>query len=380
MLPDSRLSRVEAVRCLLASYLILDRQQCAEAIRVLGVDWLRQQGLAPLTWYTCGTALTLPPDISQPLQQSYYSAVGDAELHRRELHTVLRALQAEGIRPIAFKGAALSWTVYSDPVCRPMGDLDLWIQSKELARAQEALRHLNYKQINNPDRPPKLMEQFSGEIHMSGAGDGSGLVELHLSVFLGEWLRHTTAIDESAVRERVIQLSWDNTPVDLLSPEDALIQLVIHLVINHQLSFFTLRGLVDIALLARHYPIDWRVIVQRARSWRVATAVWLVLSLAFDLAGLDEAAEAARQLQPSTLRRWMIGRFANAEALVMMRDLSASKWRYIFLLLLVDRARDTVKLVFRALWPEREWLIARYGRYTFTTRLRHLFDAARGKI
>jgi hypothetical protein len=37
---------------------------------------------------------------------------------------------------------------------------------------------------------------------------------------------------------------------------------------------------------------------------------------------------------------------------------------------------DAVKLVFRALWPERDWLIARYGRYTFSTRWRHLFDAA----
>ena len=42
--------------------------------------------------------------------------------------------------------------------------------------------------------------------------------------------------------------------------------------------------------------------------------------------------------------------------------------------------RDAAKLVFRALWPERAWLIARYGRYTFSTRLRHLFDAARGRI
>ncbi len=64
----------------------------------------------------------------------------------------------------------------------------------------------------------------------------------------------------------------------------------------------------------------------------------------------------------------------------MMRDLSASKWRYVFLLLLIDRGRDALRLIFRALWPEREWLIARYGRYTFATRLRHLFDAARGRI
>jgi hypothetical protein len=166
----------------------------------------------------------------------------------------------------------------------------------------------------------------------------------------------------------------------ILAPEDAIVQSALHTVVNHQLSMSPLRALVDIALLARRQPVDWSAIAQRAQTWRVATAVWLVLSLAVELAGLEEAAGAARELQPSALRRRLIGRLANAGSLVTMRDLSVSNWRYVFLLLLVDRRRDAVKLIFRALWPEREWLIARYGHYSFTTRLRHLFDAARGKI
>jgi hypothetical protein len=52
-----------------------------------------------------------------------------------------------------------------------------------------------------------------------------------------------------------------------------------------------------------------------------------MLKLATELTGLHEAASAVRRLSPSPLRRWLIGRFANAEALVEMRDLSKSKWR-----------------------------------------------------
>ena len=59
---------------------------------------------------------------------------------------------------------------------------------------------------------------------------------------------------------------------------------------------------------------------------------------------------------------------------------ASSNWRYIFLLFLVDRVQDAARLVFRTLWPERAWLIARYGHYTVGTRLRHLLKAARGKI
>jgi hypothetical protein len=46
----------------------------------------------------------------------------------------------------------------------------------------------------------------------------------------------------------------------------------------------------------------------------------------------------------------------------------------------VDRKRDAVKLVYRALWPENEWLRARYGQSGWRTRLRHVFDAGRGRI
>jgi hypothetical protein len=376
----SRCPRVAAARRLLISLLTTDRIRCAEAANALGAEWVRQQGLAPFVWQVCHTTPNLSPAAATQLQTSYYSAAGDAELQRTELHTVLSAFVAEGITPIVFKGAALGRTVYPDPVCRPMGDLDLWIEPAELPRAQAALRRLGYAQITNLDRPPALMTQFGGEIHMSGLAADAGLIELHLSVFLGEWLRQAARVDEDSVRARVRSQELEGVPVYLMSPEDALIQLATHLVINHQVSFFAARNLLDMALLARRQSMDWPVVVQRTQAWRLDAVVWLALSLAIDLAGLEEAAEAVRQLQPSTLRRRLIHRFANAETLVEMHDLSSSKWRYVFLLLLVDRLRDGVKLVFRALWPERAWLIARYGRYTFSTRVRHLFDAARGKI
>ncbi len=378
--PGFQASRVTAVRCLLISLLTTDRLSCADATNALGVEWVQQQGLAPFVWQVCRTTPNLSLEAGTQLQMSYYSAVGDAELQRRELHTVLSALLAAGITPIVFKGAALGRTVYPDSICRPMGDLDLWIEPAELPHVQDVLRRLGYAQITNPDRPPALMTQFGGEIHMSGVPSDTGLIELHLSVFLGEWLRHAARVDETSVRVRVSSLELESVPVRLMSPEDALIQSATHLVINHQVSFFAARNLLDMALLARRQSIDWDAVVQRAQAWRLAAVVWLALNLAVNLLGLTEADAAVRVLAPSAFRRHFITRLANPALIVGRRNLSQSRWRYVFLLLLVDRPRDAVKLVFRALWPEREWLIARYGRYTFSTRLRHFLDAARGRI
>ncbi len=74
------------------------------------------------------------------------------------------------------------------------------------------------------------------------------------------------------------------------------------------------RSLVDITFLARHQPLDWSVIVQRAREWRVATATWLVLSLAVDLCGLarletriEEGQLLLERLQPANFVFHFIG-------------------------------------------------------------------------
>lgn len=379
-----RLEQTKLARNLLVNYLSnpADTTTYPHLAARLGVGWLLDQGLAALIWHRWNGRCT--PEISEEfslcLHSAFYAAVGDADLHQRELQTVLRALHIKGLAAVAFKGAALAHAVYPDVACRPMGDIDLWLRTDQMAEAAAALEQRGYRPQHKPTRPLALMIRARNELPMYGTRSGSGLVELHWGVFPGEWLQRTTQVDESGLWARAIPATLAGQPALILSPEDNVIQVAVHQAVNHNMSAPWLRGLMDIALLARHYPIDWNVIVQRARTWRVATPLWLVLSLVVDLAGLDEAAEAARQLQPSALRRRLIQHFANAASLVMMRDLSASKWRYIYLLLLVDRRRDAVKLIFRALWPEREWLLARYGRCTFATRLRHLFDAAHGKI
>ena len=351
-----------------------------KALQQLGGGWLRRQGLAALAWQHWRGGSDCPLGVTLDLKAAWYAAVGDTELHRRELHSVLTALVAANLQPVVFKGAALAYTVYPDPACRLMNDLDVWIEADEMARARAALHAVGYRFGYKPDRPPALMETHNGEVRLYGPDSAAGLVELHFGVFAGVWLQRVARVNEAVIRARCQPVEAAGVRAWTLSPEDHLIQVAVHNAVNHQLSLSALRNIVDVALLVRHQPLDWVAVVQRAREWRVATATWLVLSLAVDLCGLTEAAEAMQQLAPSRLRQKLIGLFASAESLVEMRDLSKSKWRYVYLLLLVDRARDAMKLIYRALWPEDEWLQARYNRAELGTRLRHLFNAARGRI
>ncbi|MBN1890289.1 MAG: nucleotidyltransferase family protein [Thermoflexales bacterium] len=355
-------------------------QACSAQAEALGVAWLRAQGLAPMAWHALQSVPGMPPDFASELHIAYYAALADAELHERELKRVLQALSAQGVQPVMFKGAALAYTVYPAPACRPMGDLDLWVMAEEIPQARAALEAIGYACHTKSRRPLAMMKQNSGELQMVSAQAGSGLVELHWGTFAGEWLSRAANVDEAGLRARGVGLSLVGHEVLALAPEDALIQLAVHWAINHQLAYPWLRALVDVVLLARAQPVDWQVLAQRARAWRVSAAVWLVLSLAVELAGLEEARPAVSQLAPSRQRAWLLDRLANAASVVEMRDLREGGARFVYLLLMAERWQDAARLFWRALWPEHAWLLARYGQSGLAVQVRHLFNAIRGRL
>jgi hypothetical protein len=123
-----------------------------------------------------------------------------------------------------------------------------------------------------------------------------------------------------------------------------------------------LRGLLDIAVMARRFTIDWDVVCARARSWRLATAAGLVLATADALFDLGSARGAIGALAPRGVRGALVRRFVTLESILRGRDLTRSHARHAFLLAMVDRPRDVLRLVGRTLWPEPWWRAARYGR------------------
>jgi hypothetical protein len=346
-------------------------------------EWLRGQELAPYAWRRLketGYAGRLPASCATPLRGAYYAAAGDAELHRRELTVALARLREHGVTPILFKGAALAHTAYPDPACRPMGDLDLWVTAEAMPSARAALASLGYTEHGKDDRPLAIQAQMSGEVQLVGRAAGQGLIELHWGAFAGEWLRRTAAVDHRAIfcRARAGQIA--GCEAWTMAPEDALIQLAVHLAINHQMAYPGVRGLLDVALLARTETVDWLALAARAREWRVATATWLVLSLTESLLGLPGAEVAVAALAPFERKQAAIRRFVTAQSVLTGKDITGGPRRFAYQLVLVDRPHDAARLVGRTLWPERNWLRARYGTAGPGVRVRHLAGAARGRI
>jgi hypothetical protein len=346
--------------------------------------WLIEQELGPPVFHACRDLAGPAAHLARWLHEDYHKAMAEAGLQQTLLGELLTLFSQAALPAVLLKGAAMR-PLYGKAGLRTMSDLDLWLPAERMAEAVTLLQANGYVPVTKDDRPPALQQMSQGEVQLCKRGWRHSLVELHWFPFSGWWLQRTAVIDHEQLWAR--KVAWSHpgetqvagSPVYQLAPEDAVIHLAVHLAINHQFAPPVVRNLMDIVLTAQMRAVDWRLVAARARAWRVATAVWLALRLAEQLLGLEGAGEALTLLRPTTFRRRLLRRFVSVPSVLAGRDLRHGRWRFLLLLLLVDRPLDAGKLMWRTVWPENEWLIARYGHAA--SRRRHLWGiVARGQV
>jgi hypothetical protein len=298
-----------------------------------------------------------PPKVDEQLRHIYFNSMRRNMRLFHEYNKILYALVDVHIPVIPLKGVYLAEAVYNNIVLRPMTDIDLWVPRGYLDKARAVMQSMGYIYYSKLDRPLALEDALTGETQFFKAN--APLVELHWNFFSGEWIRNTTLIDEEVVIHRTIPFKGEL--VRQLSPEDTVIHLCVHLAINHQMTDTGLRTLLDLEFIHRKWNIDWEIVVQRARAWRVATACWLVLQT---LAGIfvdPDCRLPLPDLAPSLLRQRIVNRFVSEVKLLNGLKLGYQPNRFLYMLALVDRPVDAVVLCWRAFFPDRLWLTLRYG-------------------
>ena len=350
-----------------------------------GADWTAivasavQQGVAPVLFARLKEqGVTPSPEAARQLREAY---IASAALNMRLLHErdrILAAMGAAQVSVIPIKGASIAETVYADAALRPMGDIDLWVRRPSLEQARQVMEALGYAARSKASRPLALQDALAGETQMFKTG--ATPVELHWNIFPGEWLRHTARIDEREIWDRSSPRNGDAIPQ--LSPEDTVIHLCVHLSVNHQMSGIGLRTLVDLDGVRRKWTVDWSIVAARARAWRVSCATWLVLNALAELFGDPQQRLPLRDLAPSALRQSLLNRLASVRAVERGMTLSEEPTRFLFLLALVDKPADGVRLAWRGLFPDRQWLTLRYDSAnasawrTWQLRFRHIVNLA----
>jgi hypothetical protein len=202
----------------------------------------------------------------------------------------------------------LAEVLYGNLALRPAADLDLLVRPRDLPVAREALHALGFARrveptfadLYHPFHDPRYFRQTVG---------GEVCLELHR----GLWAPRFFHLDLDSFWERTVVEDFHGTQVQLLSPEDTLL----HLVIHRSRAPLRLRFVCDIAeLLGRYRPIlDWDYVLWQADRGGARTALCVGLTLAQALLDAPLPSEVLPHLGINWIKRRLLEKTCGVTAL-----------------------------------------------------------------
>lgn len=326
-------------------------------------DWERFAALAeyhevvPLIWPVLRRQ-PLPPDLAERWRAAYYLVAVRNDSRIAEITALAADLAAHGIRPVLLKGMALAPFVYQNLALRQMGDTDLLVRRADLAVAWAVLGARGYLLQPASARYWRLQFRNSGELRLVHRRS-TAMIELHWWLYAGTWAEQAGLLAAAGCWGRLRPASLDGAAVERLHPHDEILHIAFHLAVSNQFGEGVGRMLADWDRLVRSSPPDWPQLAREARALRLATLLWLVAAVAGELLGTPVPPDLAG-LAPPRWRRALLNRLIRPERLLAGHDpRRTAAGRYLLLLLLFDRARDSLGMLGRGLAElvaGRRWL------------------------
>jgi hypothetical protein len=190
-----------------------------------------------------------------------------------QLREIQTALAAQNIPILVLKGMVLAFVVYKDPSLRPMHDLDVFLDEKDLDFAVRILGDLGY---TCPDRLRGL--HFEGEVKLQKNGTQL-LVELHTQFELTAPASSEHAAD---IWSRSVKRRISDFEVRALNEPDSLFHLCLHMSRRHCYATGFLPFVDILKVLETHANWDWPALIRIARAKKYETYIELTLALARD--------------------------------------------------------------------------------------------------
>jgi len=199
------------------------------------------------------------------------------ELAVRELQVALTVLEAQGIEPIVFKGAALAHTHYAESWLRPRLDADLLIAPAQRRRAFDTLEGLGYQ------RPAMISGELVSYQTMFVRAHPIGVehvLDVHWKIAERQAVADALSYDELHARSQAITVRGSTMRVP--SSIDALLIACIHRAAHHQ-DTGNLIWVYDIHLIASRLSAEeWARFVDLAEEREVSSLCARGLQLAVD--------------------------------------------------------------------------------------------------
>jgi hypothetical protein len=277
-------------------------------------DWISFTKLAhfnktlPLSFYQFheyGLWDQLPTETQIEIETVALTVKKQNEARITESIKFLARFKEAGI-PVAFlKGIALAEVVYRNPYYKRMNDVDLLIHKTDLKNIFEIYHSLNYVGIQEPT---------SGGAEINKNDPVSFVAPVYISsdlkcVIGTQWGIKSPAtgyrINYPALWSRMIPLPFHGLELSMLSPEDGLHHLCLHL----GYLKISVRDIMDIYNLIVHFrgQFDWSLFRKVVAETGSENPVYFALSLSQTWRPIPEVATFIQDLKPKISKTYIYG-------------------------------------------------------------------------
>ncbi|MCB0155261.1 MAG: nucleotidyltransferase family protein [Anaerolineae bacterium] len=226
----------------------------------------------------------VPNRILGRLQHYSYNVTGHNVSLAKEMLRLLRALEAQGVQAVPYKGPIIAETIYGDLALRKFNDLDILVQPHDVRRATKILIEHGYDldptywSSGEAANPTKSRNRNVVNLNRR---DGNVALELHWRFCPPLFL----TIDLGQLWPRLKAGTLLTHPIRIFPPEDLLVILCIH---GAKDWWERLEWLVGVAELIRQRPnLAWPTVFSRAEELGAARMVRLGLALVCRLLAVD---------------------------------------------------------------------------------------------
>lgn len=249
-------------------------------LSVQEIDWLVGVGCAPVFWHAAGGTFSVPAAQSLRAAELTAKVLGSKTL--ADVEKVIERLAERDIVPTLLKGISYATRYYPEPHLRVMGDVDLLVAGRELARAQRALLEAGF------EIPAEVAAiDYSGHHHAPPLyhREHRLWLELHTSLLLPTFTAATEPpFDPPSIAAEQEQSTFRGKSVRRLSRECELAYLAAAWCCDISGGRLTAsapqRQLVDAVLLLRESEgtLDWPRILHWSRRSQTGVCLYLLLS------------------------------------------------------------------------------------------------------
>ena len=338
-----------------------------------GLDWDyvlqmgKAHGLAPLLYYHLHRIdhnHRIPQPIMDQLHNIYYSNLARNLLLYDESSRVLKYFEEKGILVVAVKGIVLAELVYKNVALRPMADVDLLVQKRDLSEITKTLFKLGFEILPQEKRATiKYMNESHFVKHQENVKHlPSLIINIHWDLTAPARFKGTTKINTQQMisRARPGKVAYSNILV--MAPEDQILWVIYHATFQH--PFIGLLQLCDVAELIKlkENELDWQVLLKTSRNGRIATAAYYFLSSSKELLGAPIPDWVLTALAPNLLKRNLLDTLVIKSGFLIKCPTHSVASRYFLQILMLDKMIDTLSFLWQAVFPPLEWLTAYYKR------------------